>query len=313
MTDILIRQNSKIQELLDLINSAKIRPGNETRYHYVQQFAVVAPIQRLCRLFSVGRTSYYDWLKRKDKPDPDLAIRDLIIRVRQDSQSMTMGYRKITDIIQKDYFLTFNHKKIYRIMKKYGLLSVALHSKKMSVLYRGIKPYRNKINRKFNSSQLNQCWCIDITKLDSEQGRQYLCAIIDLYDRSIVSYRIHNTQTVRLVKDTVENALKANQYQIQPNIVLHSDQGKVFKSGILKRFLNDTPITQSMSAKATPVDNAVIESFFASLKKECIYINDFETHEDIILGVIDFIYYYNFLRPHHFNGCTPAEKRSLLA
>lgn len=117
-------------------------------------------------------------------------------------------------------------------------------------------------------------------------------------------------QNVRLVKETIESALKNVQPQYQPTIILHSDQGNVFKSSILRRFLMDTPITQSMSAKATPVDNAVIESFFASLKKECLYINDFASHEDIILAVIDFIYYYNHLRPHHFNGAHRPKKEA---
>ena len=70
----------------------------------VADLFVLVVVLGICRLFSVGRTSYYDWLKRKDKPDLDLAILDLIIRIRQIKQSLTMGHRKITKFIQDEYF-----------------------------------------------------------------------------------------------------------------------------------------------------------------------------------------------------------------
>ncbi len=309
-TQELIFNNPKLRDLMDLIRDGRIKPISETAYLYIFKFSEVCPILQLCQLFGVGRTSYYDCQKQRHKPDPDLAVRDQILKIRQEEHQPTLGYRKITAILKRKQ-IQINHKKIYRIMKKYGLLSTSLHSKKMSVLYKGVKPYRNLVNQNFNTfEQPDQCWCIDITKLDSDQGsRQYLCAIIDLFDRSIVSYKIYAAQTVRLVRETIESALRKVKPEIPPSIILHSDQGNVFKSSVLKRFLNNTPITQSMSKKATPVDNAVIESFFANLKKECIYISDLETNEDVVLAVIDYIYYYNHLRPHSFNKCSPLEKR----
>lgn len=159
-------------------------------------------------------------------------------------------------------------------MKKYGLLSASMHSRKMSVLYRSIKPYSNLVNKNFNVENKNSTWCIDITKIDSKEGRQYLCAIIDLFDRSIVSYKMYRNQTVRLVKNTIQSALEKEDLSMCPKIILPP-------------------------------------SLFSNLKKERLYIDEFDTNEDIALAVIDYIYWYNRMRPHGYNGCAPYEKRFL--
>lgn len=244
------------------------------------------------------------------KPDPDEYVRNLILKVRTIKHKDTMGYRMVTKNLYDLFDIKVNHKKVYRIMKKYGLLSASMHSKKMSVLYRSIKPYSNLVSKNFNVSNKNSTWCIDITKIDSNEGRQYLCAIIDLFDRAIVGYKIQKNQTVRLVKNTIESALRNEDLSNCPKLILHSDQGRVFKSGkYLNSFLKDTPIVQSMREKASPCENSVIESFFSNLKKEKLYINLFDTNEDIAIAVIDYIYWYNRLRPHSYNGCAPYEKR----
>jgi transposase InsO family protein len=123
---------------------------------------------------------------------------------------------------------------------------------------------------------------------------------------------MYRNQTVRLVKNTIQSALEKEVLSMCPKIILHSDQGRVFKSGkYLKSLLKSTPIVQSMGEKASPCENSVIESFFSNLKKERLYIDEFDTNEDIALAVIDYIYWYNRMRPHSYNGCAPYEKRFL--
>ncbi len=303
---------TRLEELLSYIESTNIKPTSEVYYNYILTFTNSYSITYLCKTFGVGRSSYYDWLKKTDQVDPDIAIRNLILEIRLNKHHDTMGYRLVTKYLNESYGVKINHKKIYRIMKKYGLLSASLHSKKMKVLYRGIKPYSNLVKREFDSTTKNSIWCIDITKIDSVEGRQYLCAIIDLYDRTIIGYKIYKNQTVVLVKNTIESAIKHEDLSRCPKIVLHSDQGRVFKANnYLKDFLIDTPIIQSMGEKGTPCENSVIESFFANLKKERLYIDEFETNQDIALAVIDYIYWYNLARPHSYNGCSPYEKRHL--
>jgi len=304
--------NTKIMELMDYIESNRIKPTNEVYYRYILRFSEVYPVNFLCSIFGIGKSSFYDWKNKIRRPDPDEIIRDIILQVRKIKHKETMGYRMVTNNIFKLFGIKINHKKIYRIMKKYGLLSASMHSRKMSVLYRSIKPYSNLVNKNCNVENKNSTWCIDITKIDSNEGRQYLCAIIDLFDRSIVSYKMYRNQTVWLVKNTIQSALEKEDLSMCPKIILHSDQGRVFKSGKhLKSFLKSTPIVQSMGEKASPCENSVIESFFSNLKKERLYIDEFDTNEDIALAVIDYIYWYNRMRPHGYNGCAPYEKRVL--
>lgn len=299
-----------LEEIVDYIKSNNINPTNEVYYRYILRFSEVYPITFLCSIFRIGRSSYYEWKNNMGKPDPDEYVRNLILQVRTIKHKDTMGYRMVTKNLYDLFDIKVNHKKVYRIMKKYGLLSASMHSKKMSVLYRSIKPYSNLVSKNFNVSNKNSTWCIDITKIDSNEGRQYLCAIIDLFDRAIVGYKIHKNQTVRLVKNTIESALRNEDLSNCPKLILHSDQGRVFKSGkYLNSFLKDTPIVQSMGEKASPCENSVIESFFSNLKKEKLYIDVFDTNESLAIAVIDYIYWYNRLRPHSYNGCAPYEKR----
>jgi len=302
---------TKIEELLAYIESTSIKPTNEVYYNYIIKFSNSYTITYLCKTFGVGKSSYYDWHKKLNQVDPDIKVRDMIIVIRIIKHKDTMGYHMVTKHLNDIYNIKINHKKVYRIMKKYGLLSAAWHSKKMHVLYRGIKPFSNLVKSNFNIEIKNSIWCIDITKIDSKEGRQYLCAIIDLYDRSIVGYKIYKNQTVKLVRYTIESALNNEDLSSCPKLVLHSDQGRVFKSSTyLNNFLKSTPIVQSMSEKGSPCENSVIESFFSNLKKERLYIDEFETNEDIAMAVIDYIYWYNRARPHSYNNyCSPYEKR----
>ena len=302
---------TRLEELIEYIESTSIKPTNEFYYNYILKFTNYYSITYLCKVFGVGRSSYYDWLKKSRQGDPDINIRNMILEIRIKKHKDTMGYQMITKHLRSMYDLKINHKKVYRMfMKKFGLLSSSWHSKKMNLLYRGIKPYSNLVKRKFDIDIKNLIWCIDITKIDSNEGRQYLCAIIDLYDRAIVGYKIYKNQTVALVKNTIESALSQEDLSNSPKLVLHSDQGRVFKSiTYLKDFLKETPITQSMGEKSSPCENSVIESFFSNLKKERLYIENFETHEDVAMAVIDYIYWYNLTRPHSYNNCSPYEKR----
>ena len=301
---------TKLEEIMAYIESTSIKPTNEVYYNYILKFSNSYPITYLCNTFGVGKSSYYDWLKKMKQVDSDIKIRDMILQIRIKKRKDTMGYRMVTKHLQGMYDIKINHKKVYRIMKKYGLLSASWHSKKMNVLYRAIKPYSNLVKRRFDVEIKNSIWCIDITKIDSSEGRQYLCAIIDLYDRAIVGYKIHKNQTIGLVKNTIESALNHEDLSSCPKLILHSDQGRVFKaSTYLKGFLKETPIIQSMGEKSSPCENSVVESFFANLKKERLYIDEFETHEDVAMAVIDYIYWYNRIRPHSYNGCSTYEKR----
>lgn len=154
--------------------------------------------------------------------------------------------------------------------------------------------YNNLINGDFSANIPNTKWCIDITKIYTEEGNLYFCAIIDLFDRSIVSYNFHTNETSRLVSNTVESAIEKSNITNSLPLILHTDQGIQFSSKQYSHLLKDNNIKGSMSKKATPNDNAVIESFFASLKKECIYRKIYKTKK-MLLKILNSIYFFTII------------------
>ncbi len=171
--------------------------------------------------------------------------------------------------------------------------------------------FDNLLSRNFITESPNQIWCIDFTYLKLKNGaKRYNCSIIDLYDRSIVSSLNGKWIDANLAIETLDIALNTN--RIEDGIILHSDQGSQFASRDFISFCAENNINQSMSRAGNPYDNAPMERFYNTLKSEFIYQYTFETDEDLNQGVYEYIFdWYNYRRPHSFNGgLTPFEARN---
>ena len=141
---------------------------------------------------------------------------------------------------------------------------------------------------------------------------KYLCAIKDMYDKSIVAHSISPFIDLKLVIDTVEQALDRVPYEQRKELILHSDQGWHFTNWQYRKLLLDNSIKQSISARGSSVDNVPIESFFSILKSECIYLIDNLYKNDIETVVNDFINYYNNERlQEKIKELTPIQLREL--
>jgi len=127
----------------------------------------------------------------------------------------------------------------------------------------------NKLNREFSQSKPNCAWVSDITYLRTKEGVYYLCAIIDLFSRKVIGHRLSYTANTELVISTLDNTLKDRQPPLP--LIFHSDQGVQYTSAKFIRYLKTHGITHSFSTPGTPYDNAVMELFFGSLKKEELY------------------------------------------
>ena len=151
----------------------------------------------------------------------------------------------------------------------------------------------NLVKRNFNCFNINEKWSIDISYIFAVNGLKYLCAIKDLYDKSIVAYNISSFIDLKLVLDTVKQALKNIPYNQRKNLILHSDQGWHFTNWQYVKLLKENNIQQSISSKGSCVDNIPIESFFSIVKSECIYLKQNLQKEEIEEIVKNFIMYYN--------------------
>jgi transposase InsO family protein len=242
----------------------------------------------LLEVLEISRSNYY---KLRAKLDHDYVDYQEIKTVFN-AHKRAYGYRRIHDALLEMYGVAMNHKKVLRIMNKYGVK--ADYVKHMSNRNRNqysldnVRP--DHLQRNFHQ----RAWVTDVTYLIFGNKRAYLSTILDLETRDVVAYRISHRNDNELVVGTVNDALKTKR---DPNgLVLHSDQGFQYLSNEYRQICESNGILISMSRKGTPLDNAVIESFHSVLKKETLYNNDITSLEEYIGLVRNWIAFYNTIR-----------------
>lgn len=263
----------------------------------------------MCQFFQVSRSGYYAWFNRLDKEDKDKYIAELIT-ICQEKSKKTYGYRRVCLWLMREYGLIINHKAVLRIMSKYQLLSEVRRRRKYQQYSQALHKYDNVLNRDFTATHPNKKWVTDITYIHTRQGVLYLSMIKDLHDGFIVHYEIGTEQSVGLVMRTIKNALKKE--AVANGLALHSDQGFQYTSTAYFNLSQEYGFTPSMSRRGNCLDNAAAESFFSSLKTECIYRNrsvDYEQARDLIH---DYVQFYNYDRIQLKTKLTPYEKRCQL-
>ena len=280
------------------------------KYRVIYKHRETYAISTMCRFFSVSRSGYYDFVRRIGEPDRDEPLKELIEERRAGRYGKTLGCRRMQLWLAQKKQLHYNYKTVWRVMRKYGLLSVCRRRR----YYRPsevLHVYPNLLNRNFEARLPNQKWVTDISYIQTPQGTLYLSVIRDLYDGSIVSYRTSTLQNCKLVFDTVKDAMQKE--AVTAELQLHSDQGFQYTSPGYFILTQNYGITPSMSRRANPYDNAMAESFFGMLKTECIYLCKPQTISEAKLLIDDYIQYFNNERICLKTKLTPLQKRCQLA
>ena len=262
-------------------------------------------INSMCKFFEVSRSGYYAFLKRMDIPDRDLPLAEKI-RECQEESHRTYGYRRVHIWLERQGIYR-NPKTILRVMQKYNLLSV-VRRKKFKYVSEHLHKYPNLLNREFEAERPNQKWVTDISYIKTAQGFLYLSIIRDLYDNSIVAYKMDKEQSIKLVLDTIKAAKKKE--KITAEVQLHSDQGFQYTSQAYFNLTQSYGITPSMSRRGNPYDNALAENFFSILKTECIHRVKLSGYDEAHLIISEYINFYNNYRIQTKTKLTPLEKRN---
>nr|WP_245750897.1 IS3 family transposase [Halanaerobium salsuginis] len=181
------------------------------------------PIVLLCDIAEVTRAAYYKWLNRKETNN-EKENKILITEITKlyEEVSGIYGYRRMTLNINKRLKKSFNHKRIHRLMRITGLKSVIRRKKRRYVKANPQQVAENLLNREFKAENINQKWLTDVTEFKYGNSKAYLSAIIDLYDKSIVSYVLGHSNNNRLVFKTLDKALENNPGAAP---MIHSDRG----------------------------------------------------------------------------------------
>jgi len=262
----------------------------------------------LCEALNLPRGTYYN-RKRKvhnktsyEKSDDE--VKPLIEKIFYDSKER-FGRKPIHHkLLELGY--SVSEKRIARLMKKMGL-----EVKKPQFLAEHKKPiprsiYKNHLGRQFDQMQPNLVWVSDITYVKVGDTYYYICVIIDLYSRRILSYGLSDLIDTVLVMKTFEDAY--NSRGKPSGLMFHSDQGIQYTAYDFRKRLKELNIKQSFSSPGTPYDNSVCESFFHTLKKEAIYHHLYKEPQELDAVMREYIHFYNAERPHRkLNMKTPLQ------
>lgn len=270
------------------------------------------PICSLCKFAGVSRSAYYKWLHR-EIPENEILnkhIAEEIEKIHTDSPDK--GYRRIRDELERYHDIKVNDKRVLRICRKQGIKSTIKYSNNGCTRQAKNPQYiaENILNREFTAKQPNEKWLTDVTEfhyyVGIEKRKVYLSAILDLYDRRIVSYVINNSNNNALVFETFDAAVQANP---EAHPLFHSDRGFQYTNRCFHTKLEAAGMIQSMSRVAKCIDNGPMEGFWGIIKRERYYGKRFTSREELIKMIGDYIEYYNNKRLQRNLGVlTPMEK-----
>jgi len=249
-------------------------------------------VKLLCLTLGCSRSGYYAWIKlgRPQYKAFDQIINDLVLESY--NSDTRFGIIPIRMNIKAAYGICLTNTTVYRYMRLNNIQSIC---RKKTRRYPKPSDHEipNLLQRDFNTDKPNKKWSIDISYIFCRDGLQYLCAIKDMYDKSIISWQLSSFIDFKLVMDTLNDAIDKVPYEQRKELILHSDQGWHFTHNVYQQTLLDNGITQSISRKGSSVDNAPIESFFAIIKTECIYLEENLFTKNLDFVVSEYIYYYN--------------------
>jgi len=269
-------------------------------------------IMELCHMAGVSRSAYYKWLNRKNSSNDDLNEKLARIIKELHKEHPDTGYRRIRDILDHDYGIKVNDKRVLRICRKYRIRSMIKNRYNCCTKPATDPAYiaENILNRDFHADRPNEKWVTDVTEFKyttslDHTHKIYLSAILDLCDKRPVAYVISNRNDNQLVFDTFDLAIAANP---DAHPLFHSDRGYQYTSKEFHQKLTDAGMTQSMSRVAHCTDNGPMEGFWGIMKREMYYKRHFHSRDEIVGAITDYMNYYENKRPQRKLGVmTPRE------
>ena len=275
------------------------------RFAFIEEKKAKYAVSMMCRVFEVSRQGFYQWCKRppssraRQNVEDARRVREAYVRGRRYG-----GYRTVYRQLQKDGQPVGKHRTA-RLMRQQGLFGrprKRYRTTTNSSHDRGYAP--NLLNRAFQVSTPDTVWLADITYVRIVDGWLYLAAVLDLSLRKIVGWAVRDDMPAELTTAALQMAI--DQRRPPPGLVHHSDRGVQYASGEYRAKLEQAGMVQSMSRKGNCWDNAPMESFFGTLKRELIDGYVFKTKDEAVAALFEYIeVFYNRTRLHSAIGYMP--------
>ena len=261
------------------------------------------PVSLMCRMFGVSRSGFHAWERR---PPSDRALNDawLVQQIKQihDANRRVYGAPRIHAELRMAKGVRIARKRVERLMREAQISGLVPRKRgRTTIRVPGVRVADDLVEREFGPDAPDLLWCADITYLRTWEGWLYLAAVQDLYSRRVVGWSMANHMRSDLVVDALRMAVARR--RPETGLIHHSDQGSQYVSLAFGQTARDQGIAVSMGSKGDCFDNAVAESFFATLKKELVNRNTWPTRAEMRTAVFDYIeIFYNATRRHSTLG-----------
>lgn len=278
-------------------------------YRFIDQHKDHWPVRLLCATLEVSPAGYYAWRQRPASSQQQR--RDvLVVEIRAIHAEVKARYgspRMQKELVARGQDCCVNT--VAKLMRDNDIRAKTARKFRVTTTdsNHDLPVADNLLDRQFNPSEVNEVWVADITYIPTDEGWLYLAAVEDLYSRRIVGWSMDDNMESRLVVDALEMAVQRR--LPGETLLAHSDRGSQYASEHYQRLLGRHGITCSMSRRADCWDNAPMESFFASLKKELVHDAKFATRAEARAAIFEYIeVFYNGQRRHSSLGyVSPAE------
>ena len=301
---------ARLEGVIEIIKKANVLPNSplKDKLYAAESISDDYSVHMLCEALDIPRGTYYNHILRNKRDNTWYAKRRETLREQiqeiYDESNQIFGAAKITAVLRRrDIKSSVNM--IRQLMSDMGLVSIRQDAKKY--YNDNARRHKNYLNQEFNTTAPDQVWVSDVTYFKCNNKQYYICAIIDLYARKVILYKIRKINSTQLVKTTFKVAYEER--NPSTSLIFHTDRGSNYISKGLNDYLKSLQITHSFSRAYVPYDNSVMESFFASLKREELYRKKYRSEKEFYKSVEDYIKFYNEQRPHaKLQYKTPNQK-----
>jgi putative transposase len=260
-----------------------------SRFRFVSEHRHAYGVKRLCRVLEVSRSGFYAWQGRPPSPRAvrDAELGGMIVEVHQRSRR-TYGAPRVHAELRR-LNQRCSRKRVARLMRDAGLVGV--HARRRWRRGRpDVAPAPDLVNRRFDPPGPDRVWAADVTQFRTGEGWLYLAGVIDLYSRRVVGWAMSNRPDTDLVTDALIMAFQRR--RPDRRVVHHSDRGAIYTSLAFSHRLADYGLAQSFGSTGDAYDNAAVEAFWATLKRELAWIHQrttWDTRAELRTALFDYI------------------------
>lgn len=296
-----------IIEILQSVTCTAKSPLKEKLYA-AEQLHGKYNVHMICDALNIPRGTFYNHIFRNKKDNTWYSKRkeELRIRIQEiyDENNQIFGAGKIAAVMRNEG-VKVSEEMVRTLMSDMGIGSIRQVAKK---LYEEEKrKHKNYLNQEFDPNEPNEVWVSDVTYFKFHDKAFYICVVIDLYARLVISYKVGKKNSTQLVKSTFQHAYSSR--RPAADLIFHTDRGFNYTSKTMVDYLKSLDVTHSFSRPYVPYDNSVMESFFSSMKREELYRTKYKSEKEFRDAVDKYIIFYNTKRPHKkLQYKTPEQK-----